>query len=45
MNDYEKVDKLLESSATLEEYSKNARKMAIVDANERIFSVIKGILG
>ena len=41
----EKVDKLLESSATLEEYSKNARKMAIVDANERIFSVIKGILG
>ena len=41
----EKVDKLLESSATLEEYRKNARKMAIVDANERIFSVIKGILG
>ena len=41
----EKVDKLLESSATLEEYSKNARKMAIVDANERILSVIKGILG
>lgn len=41
----EKVDKLLESSATLEEYSKNARKMAIVDANERIFSVIKDILG
>ena len=41
----EKVDKLLESSATLEEYSKNARKMAIVDANERIFSVIKVILG
>ena len=41
----EKVDKLLESSAILEEYSKNARKMAIVDANERVFSVIKGILG
>lgn len=40
----QKVDKLLESKEVLEEYSQNARKMAIVDANERIYEVIKGIL-
>ena len=40
----EKVDKLLESKEVLGEYSQNARKMAIVDANERIYEVIKGIL-
>ena len=39
-----KVDKLLESKEVLGEYSQNARKMAIVDANERIYEVIKGIL-
>ena len=39
----EKVDKLLSSREVLEEYSNNARKMAIVDANERIYSVIKEI--
>ena len=37
----EKVDKLLESRETLERYSRNAREMAIVDANERIYNVIK----
>ncbi len=39
-----KVDKLLESKEVLEEYSSNARKMAIVDANERIYNVIKSIV-
>jgi UDP-N-acetylglucosamine--N-acetylmuramyl-(pentapeptide) pyrophosphoryl-undecaprenol N-acetylglucosamine transferase len=40
----EKVDKLLSSKAVLEEYSRNARNMAIIDANERIYNVIKGII-
>ncbi|MGN0476355.1 MAG: undecaprenyldiphospho-muramoylpentapeptide beta-N-acetylglucosaminyltransferase [Ruminococcus sp.] len=40
----QKVDKLLESKEVLEEYSQNARKMAIVDANERIYEVIKDVL-
>ena len=39
-----KVDKLLESKEVLEEYSQNARKMAIVDANERIYQVIKQVI-
>ena len=39
-----KVDKLLESKEVLEEYSQNARKMAIVDANERIYQVIKEVI-
>ncbi|MGN1127000.1 MAG: undecaprenyldiphospho-muramoylpentapeptide beta-N-acetylglucosaminyltransferase [Ruminococcus sp.] len=39
----QKVDKLLESREVLEEYSQNARKMAIVDANERIYQVIKEV--
>ncbi|MGN0459836.1 MAG: undecaprenyldiphospho-muramoylpentapeptide beta-N-acetylglucosaminyltransferase [Ruminococcus sp.] len=40
----QKVDKLLESREVLEEYSQNARKMAIVDANERIYQVIKEVV-
>lgn len=40
----EKVDKLLSSKEVLEEYSSNARKMAIVDANERIYNVIKDVI-
>lgn len=40
----EKVDKLLQSREVLEEYSNNAKKMAIIDANERIYNVIKSIL-
>jgi UDP-N-acetylglucosamine--N-acetylmuramyl-(pentapeptide) pyrophosphoryl-undecaprenol N-acetylglucosamine transferase len=40
----EKVDKLLSGKEVLEEYSHNARNMAIVDANERIYDVIKSII-
>lgn len=40
----EKVDKLLESREILEKYSRNAREMAIVDANERIYNVIKEVI-
>ena len=40
----QKVDKLLESKEVLEENSHNARKMAIVDANERIYEIIKSVL-
>ena len=29
----------------LEKYSENSRKMAITDANERIYSVVKKVLG
>lgn len=39
-----KVDKLLGSKEVLEEYSKNAGKMAIVDANERIYQVIQDVI-
>ena len=28
-----------------EKYSENSRKMAITDANERIYSVVKKVLG
>lgn len=37
----EAVDKLLSDKATLSQYSENARSMAITDANERIYKVIK----
>ena len=40
----QKVDKLLQSKEVLEEYSQNARKMAIVDANERIYKVVEEVL-
>ncbi|MBQ9673814.1 MAG: undecaprenyldiphospho-muramoylpentapeptide beta-N-acetylglucosaminyltransferase [Ruminococcus sp.] len=39
-----KVDKLLSSREILEEYSQNAKKMAIVDANERIYNVVKSLV-
>ncbi len=41
----QKADKMLESSDKLNKISENSRKMAITDANERIYSVIKKILG
>lgn len=40
-----KVDKMLKNSATLSQISENSQKMAITDANERIYSVIKKTLG
>ncbi len=40
----EKIDSLLLNPQKLKEYSENSRKMAITDANERIYAVIKSIL-
>lgn len=40
----ETVEELLSSSERLAAMSENARKSAITDANERIYSVIRGIL-
>ena len=40
----EKVDNIVSDKARLEEYSKNARKMAIIDANERIYKIITDTL-
>lgn len=39
-----KVDEILRDSDKLESLSRNSRKMAIVDANDRIYSVIKKVL-
>lgn len=41
----QKADKMLVSSEKLNEISENSKKMAITDANERIYSVIKKTLG
>ncbi|MEE3334086.1 MAG: undecaprenyldiphospho-muramoylpentapeptide beta-N-acetylglucosaminyltransferase [Ruminococcus sp.] len=41
----EKTDSLLQNPEKLREYTDNAKKMAITDANERIYSVIKSVLG
>ena len=40
-----KTDKVLLNPEKLEKYSENSRKMAITDANERIYSVVKKVLG
>ena len=40
-----KTDKMLLTPEKLEKYSENSRKMAITDANERIYSVVKKVLG
>jgi UDP-N-acetylglucosamine--N-acetylmuramyl-(pentapeptide) pyrophosphoryl-undecaprenol N-acetylglucosamine transferase len=40
-----KADKMLLNPEKLEKYSENSRKMAITDANERIYSVVKKVLG
>lgn len=39
------VDKLLQNPERLKEYSDNSKKMAIIDSNERIYSIIRKILG
>ena len=39
------VDKMLLDPEKLNTISKNSRKMAITDANERIYSVVKKTLG
>lgn len=39
-----KADEMLQSRETLQKYSENSRKMAITNANERIYSVIKKVL-
>ena len=36
----EKIDKIVSDKARLAEYSENAHKMAIIDANERIYKII-----
>ena len=36
----EKVDKIVSDPEKLAEYSENAHKMAIIDANERIYKII-----
>ena len=40
-----KTDKMLLNPEKLEKYSENSRKKAITDANERIYSVVKKVLG
>ncbi len=40
----EKIDSLVLNPEKLKEYSENSRKMAITDANERIYAVIKSIV-
>lgn len=40
----EYADRILGNQETLTEYSQNAGKMAIVDANDRIYSVIRTVL-
>lgn len=39
------VDDIVSDKALLEEYSKNAQSMAITDASERIYNIVKEILG
>lgn len=41
----EKVDNMLSTPEKLSKYAANAKKSAIIDANERIYSVIKNVLG
>lgn len=38
------IDRLLSDSSLLQKYAQNAKKMAISDANERIYKVIKEVL-
>lgn len=40
----EVVDSMLCDKAKLEQYSKNAKDMAIIDANQRIYAVVKKVL-
>jgi UDP-N-acetylglucosamine--N-acetylmuramyl-(pentapeptide) pyrophosphoryl-undecaprenol N-acetylglucosamine transferase len=41
----QKADQMLVDPENLKKISENSRNMAITDANERIYSVIKKILG
>lgn len=41
----ETVDKIISNTEKLNAYSRNARNTAIIDANERIYSVIKKVMG
>ena len=38
------VDKMLESKETIKQYGDNAKKCAVLDANERIWNVIKEVM-
>ena len=40
----EKADAMLQSAETLAKFSENSKKMAITNANERIYSVVKQVL-
>ena len=40
----ETVDSMLTDKSVLEEYRQNAQKMAITDANERIYKTVKEVL-
>ena len=40
----ETVDSMLTDRSVLEEYRRNAQRMAITDANERIYQTIKEVL-
>ncbi len=40
-----KADKMLIDPENLDKISENSKKMAIIDANERIYSVVKKVLG
>ena len=40
----EKADAMLHDEATLAKFSENSKKMAITNANERIYSVVKQVL-
>lgn len=41
----EEIDRLLSDTSLLTQYAQNAKKMAITDANERIYEVIAEVLG
>lgn len=41
----EEIDRLLSDTSLLTQYAQNAKKMAISDANERIYEVIAEVLG
>lgn len=41
----ETADKIISNTEKLNTYSRNARNTAIIDANERIYSVIKKVMG
>ena len=44
-NDHRTVEDLFAKTGKVEEMAANAKKMAILDANERIYKIIKDIVG